>query len=145
MPRTRQPREIPPPLELECLKALWEFGEANVKDVRQVLMRNRPLAYTTVMTILERLARKGGVTRRKVGRSFVYEALLSREHLRQVAVRELVDSFFDSSEQELLDYLIKGGTTPPTVLSAAAAAAAASSSASSGETAAPESLDTSLL
>src|SRR5277367_3767723 len=65
MPRSGT-REIPPPLEVECLKALWTLGEANVKDVRKALTGNRNLAYTTVMTVLDRLARKGGVSRRKV-------------------------------------------------------------------------------
>jgi predicted transcriptional regulator len=111
-------REIPPPLELECLKALWEMGEGNVKDVRIVLTRDRNLAYTTVMTVLERLARKGGVTRRKVGRSFVYAPLLSRDYLRELALRELLNSFFDGSEQSLLGYL-NGGKNRPDAFPAA--------------------------
>ena len=76
-------REIPPPLELECLKVLWTLGEGNVKDVRQALTGSRPLAYTTVMTVLDRLTRKGGVARRKVGRAFVYVPVLSRGVLRR--------------------------------------------------------------
>ena len=47
--------EIPPPLELDCLRALWRIGEGSVKDVRGVITENRNLAYTTVMTVLERL------------------------------------------------------------------------------------------
>ena len=101
-------RDIPPPLELECLKALWTLGEGNVKDVRRALMGNRALAYTTVMTVLDRLTRKGGVTRRKVGRSFVYVPVLSRTNLRQLAVRDLVDRFFDGSDEALMDYLRSG-------------------------------------
>ncbi len=107
MPR-RASRDLPPPLELECLKALWSMGEGSVKDVRLALARDRNLAYTTVMTILDRLARKGRVARRKVGRSFVYAAVLSREELRRLAIRDLVDSFFDGSEQSLIVYLERG-------------------------------------
>ena len=99
------PRDIPPPLELECLKALWSLGEANVKDVRQVLTRNRNLAYTTVMTVLDRLVRRGGVERHKVGRSFLYLPVVTRDTLRRLAVKELVDSFFDGSEEQFLAYL----------------------------------------
>ncbi len=99
------PRDIPPPLELECLKALWMLGEANVRSIRQALLPGRNLAYTTVMTIMDRLARKGAVERRKVGRSFLYVPVLSRETLRRLAVRELVDSFFSGSEDELVSYL----------------------------------------
>ncbi|MEO8125846.1 MAG: BlaI/MecI/CopY family transcriptional regulator [Bryobacteraceae bacterium] len=103
------PREIPPPLELQCLKALWELGEANVKDVRSLLTGNRKLAYTTVMTVLDRLERRGGVRRRKIGRSFVYTPTLSRESLRQLALKEFVDSFFDGSTDSLKDYLEAAG------------------------------------
>jgi len=99
------PREIPPPLELECLKALWRIGDGTVKDVRQVLIEHRNLAYTTVMTVLDRLVRRGSVERQKRGRSFVYTPRLGREELRRLAVKELVDSFFDGSTEQLVAYL----------------------------------------
>jgi predicted transcriptional regulator len=105
---TNGARDMPPPLELECLKALWTLGEGNVKDVRRAMAANRSLAYTTVMTVLDRLARKGGVARRKVGRSFVYAPVLRRENLRRLAIRDLVDRFFDGSEDALVDYLRNG-------------------------------------
>jgi predicted transcriptional regulator len=113
MRKPGSPRDIPPPLELECLKVLWTLGKGNVKDVREVLTRNRNLAYTTVMTILDRLVRKGGVERHKVGRSFVYAPLLSREVLRKLAVKELVDGFFDGNEEALAAYLKSGETRQP--------------------------------
>jgi predicted transcriptional regulator len=103
MPRTA--REVPPPLELECLSALWSLGEGNVQAVRALLVAKRALAYTTVMTMLDRLVRKQVVTRRKVGRSFVYTPAVTREEIRRRAVRELADSLFDGSRQALTDYL----------------------------------------
>jgi len=99
------PREIPPPLELHCLRALWKLGSANVRQVQQALAPDRNLAYTTVMTVMDRLARKGAVERRKAGRTFVYSPVLRRETLQRLAVRDLVDSLFSGSEQELLAYL----------------------------------------
>ncbi len=105
MRRPGPPKEIPPPLELECLKALWGLGEGNVKDVRDALASSRSLAYTTVMTVLDRLARKGAVGRRKVGRSFVYAPVLSRDALRRLAVKELVNSFFDGSAEQFALFL----------------------------------------
>ncbi len=112
-------REIPPPLELECLRALWTIGEASVKDVREVVTRDRALAYTTVMTVLDRLVRRGGVDRRKIGRSFVYRPLISREALQKLAVQQLLDSFFEGSEAALLEYL--GAPNVPAKASAAIA------------------------
>lgn len=106
--RRKRTSEMPPPLELECLKVLWRLGEGSVKDVRHGLTA-RSLAYTTVMTLLDRLARKGGVARRKAGRSFLYAPVLSQDGLRRLAVRDLVDSFFEGSEDALLAYLRQGG------------------------------------
>ena len=105
MRKPRASRELPAPLELECLKALWRLGQGNVGQVRQALLPRRDLAYTTVMTVLDRLARKGGVERRKVGRSFLYSPQVSRDTLRRAALRELMDSFFEGSEEELLSFL----------------------------------------
>jgi len=106
-------REIPPPLEVECLKILWKLGEGNVRDVREALTGSRNLAYTTVMTVLDRLSRKGRVARRKVGRSFVYVPVLSREVLRRLAVQDLVDRYFEGSEDSLMDYLRNGEPEEP--------------------------------
>lgn len=101
----RASRETPPPLELLCLRALWTLGEGSVKDVRQAVAASRSLAYTTIMTVLERLVRKGKLERRKAGRAFVYSATTSRDAVRQVAVRELLAGFFDGSEAQLLAFL----------------------------------------
>ncbi len=110
-------RDVPPPLELLCLKALWSLQEGNVKDVQRIVTETRPLAYTTIMTVLERLLRKGKLTRRKAGRAFIYSPTTGRDEMRKHAIRELLDSFFDGSEDELLRFLGKS----PQKSSAAAA------------------------
>jgi predicted transcriptional regulator len=117
MPRTA--RDVPPPLELACLKALWSLQEGTVRAVQQVVALSRPLAYTTIMTVLDRLVRKGRLTRRKVGRAFVYSPEASRDSMRHAAVHELLDGFFDGSEAELLEFL-----RPAAVLAAASVPAA---------------------
>jgi predicted transcriptional regulator len=121
--RGRTARDIPPPLELECLRALWDLGEANVRTVRERLMSKRPLAYTTVMTMLDRLARKQAVSRKKVGRSFSYTPLISREDIRQLAVREMLDALFDGSAESLAAYL-NGDAAPRQPLTIEVAAGA---------------------
>lgn len=132
MPRTA--RAIPPPLELRCLTALWRLGEANVQSVRDWLAPQKPLAYTTVMTMLDRLTRKGVLTRRKVGRSFFYKAMVSEDEIRSLAVRELTDSLFDGKPDALLEFL---GALPAAVQAQAAPDGAA------GEE--PQRLDAALL
>ena len=105
MARSAGRRDIPPPLELLCLNALWSMGEANVRDVRQTIANDRALAYTTVMTLLDRLVRRGLTTRRKSGRSFFYSPTISRDALRRAALREFLDAYFESSADQLQRFL----------------------------------------
>ena len=105
MPRAAAAREIPPPLELLCLTALWNLGEANVRDVQRAIWRTKPLAYTTVMTLLDRLARKGVLSRRKAGRAFLYSPQVSRDSMRRAALREFLDTYFEGSEEHLREFL----------------------------------------
>ena len=105
MPRLPVTRESPPPLELDCLRALWSLGEGNAGRVRAALAGERPLAYTTVLTLLERLTKRGLLARRKAGRSFIYTPIRDREAMRQVAVREMVELYFDGERESLLAWL----------------------------------------
>ena len=97
--------EIPPPLELDCLRALWRIGEGSVKDVRGVMTEDRNLAYTTIMTVLERLTRRGAVERKKSGRAFVYLPVMGRDQARRLAVKELAATYFEGSVDRLREYL----------------------------------------
>ena len=110
----RHAREVPPPLELMCLRALWSLEEGNVKAVQQVVAQTRPLAYTTIMTVLDRLVRKGMLARRKVGRAYVYAPQSSRDTRRRAAVRELLEGYFDGSEEDLIRFL-RGEVQPAAV------------------------------
>jgi BlaI family penicillinase repressor len=93
------------PLELECLSVLWPMGEGTVRDIHRALAESRPRAYTTVMTIMDRLEQKGIVTRRKVGKAFHYQARLSAEEARLKAVEKIVEGFFDGSQEALAAHL----------------------------------------
>jgi len=75
-------------LELTVMGILWTHGESNVRDVAQKL--DRPLAYTTVMTTLDRLFKKGLLTRRKSERAFLYSPLLSRSKWEQKRAGDLI-------------------------------------------------------
>jgi len=94
-----------PDLELACLRLLWNAGDQTVHEVRDGLRPSRPLAYTTVMTVLDRLARKGVVSRRKVGRAHLYHAEFPRETARQRALERLLDVYFEGSRESLIAFL----------------------------------------
>jgi len=105
MPRAAAARELPPPLELLCLNALWSLGEGSVRDVQQALSPHRTLAYTTVMTLLERMARKGLVSRQKAGRSFRYAPQIARDAIRRIALRGFLTTHFEGSAEQLRNFL----------------------------------------
>ncbi len=89
-------------LELECMKVLWKYPGASVAQVRAGLPR--PLAYTTVMTVLDRMSAKGLVGRRKNGRAYLYTAALDLETARRSAVSRLAARFFENDPAALARY-----------------------------------------
>lgn len=92
-----------PQLEMDCMSVLWRQSAATVAQVRSALPR--ALAYTTVMTVLDRMASKGVVTRRKNGRAYLYSAVLDRETARRAAVERLLASLFENDRAALVEYL----------------------------------------
>lgn len=75
-------------LESSVMEILWSRGESNVRDVAELV--DRPLAYTTVMTTLDRLYKKGLLDRRKSERAFIYTPCLSRRDWERRCAGELV-------------------------------------------------------
>ncbi len=92
-----------PSLELECMKVLWRMDAATVAQVRSAL--SRPLAYTTIMTVLQRMSAKGVVQRRKNGRAFVYSAVLDLDAARQAAVAGVLANLFENDREALVRYI----------------------------------------
>lgn len=82
------------PLEADVLRALWASeGPTSVRDVLERLNegRSKPYAYTTIMTVLSRLAEKGILSRRRRGRGYVYEAAVRDP--AEIAVRDVLRDF----------------------------------------------------
>ncbi|WP_437201543.1 BlaI/MecI/CopY family transcriptional regulator [Planctomicrobium sp. SH664] len=74
--------------ELEIMDVIWNRGQSTVQEVCDAL--ERPLAYTTVMTVLKTLELKRGAVRKvKVGRAFVYESVVSRDEVSQTMLGQL--------------------------------------------------------
>lgn len=83
-------------LEAQVLSVLWDAdGWLTPGDVHSVVSQDRPLAYTTVMTILVRLWRKGVLERRREGRAFAYHPVQSREEHAAERMRKLLTAAGD--------------------------------------------------
>jgi predicted transcriptional regulator len=106
-------RELPPPLEMICLNALWQIGEGNVEEVRRVVSLRRTLAYTTVLTLLDRLTHRGAVSRRKEGRGFRYQPIVGRDRLRRLALTQFLECHFDGSVASLKIFLEQPAESAP--------------------------------
>jgi len=84
------------PLEIAVMEILWERGESNVHDVVEKL--DRPLAYTTVMTTLDRLYKKGLLSRHKSERAFLYSTRQTRREWEQKRAGEFVARFLNGPQ-----------------------------------------------
>jgi predicted transcriptional regulator len=90
------------PLEVSVMEVVWQFGTSNVRDVVQHL--DRELAYTTVMTTMDRLYKKGLLDRVKCDRAFLYSARVSKHEWERQRTDDLLAGFLAGTEpsRELL-------------------------------------------
>lgn len=93
-------------LERAVMEHLWgsEAG-ATVREVHTALEAEREIAYTTVMTVLDRLAKKGVVEREREGRAWRYTAARSRESLSAETIRHTVDHLETDRRAAMLHFL----------------------------------------
>ena len=96
------------PTELRVMKALWEVGPASVAEVRaELATRGHEVAYTTVMTLLGRLAAKQAVQVDKSREPFVYKPAYRRENVLRERLREFVREVFDGNADSLVLRLVE--------------------------------------
>jgi BlaI family penicillinase repressor len=93
------------PLELEIMNVLWDAGPSTVAEVQPRLQGE--LAYTTVMTMLNVLLRKGKVQRLQEGRAYRYSPVVSRQRATEALLMTLVESRgIDSKDLERLSRMV---------------------------------------
>jgi len=97
-------RHVPKPTdaELAILRVLWERGPSTVRQVHELLPRDRPAAYTTALKLLQIMTEKGLVDRDERERTHVYRARLSEEQTQRQLVRDLLDRAFGGSASKLV-------------------------------------------
>jgi BlaI family penicillinase repressor len=95
------------PQELEIMKVVWQRGDATVRDVYETLLERRKIAYTSVMTMMQILVRKGHLKKRRADRAYVYHPSQPETTVVRSMVGEFVDRVFDGSAQPLLVHLLK--------------------------------------
>jgi predicted transcriptional regulator len=93
-------------LQVAVMRVLWDRREATPAEVHRILSRSRPLAITTVATLLARLEKRGAVTQRREGRALVYRAVVSERQVRRTMLGGLVRSLFRSDPGEVVSHLL---------------------------------------
>jgi predicted transcriptional regulator len=86
-------------LERDVMEIAWRHEEINVRETAERL--TSPVAYTTVMTTMDRLYKKGLLSRRKVGRAFVYRAAATRPEIEGAVAGEFVHSLLQDRSEPL--------------------------------------------
>jgi BlaI family penicillinase repressor len=100
-------------LQLAIMHVLWERGEVTVADVRDSLEPARPLAYTTVGTMLAKMEEKGQVTHRSDGRVNVYRAIIQQHQVSRSMVIDLADRLFNGDVKQMVCHLLDGSELTP--------------------------------
>jgi predicted transcriptional regulator len=95
------------PQELEIMKIVWQKGQASVRDVYETLLERRKIAYTTVMTMMRVLQRKGYLKARRDARAYIYRPAHAERQVLRSMVREFVDRVFNGSARPLLVHLVE--------------------------------------
>jgi predicted transcriptional regulator len=98
--------EVLGPLENEIMEVVWETGVVTVRDVHSTLEARRPIAYTTVMTTLGRLADKGFLRRTEEHPAHHYEAVVTRDQYASSTVKNVVDWLVDHFPDPAVAYFV---------------------------------------
>lgn len=93
------------PLELDIMKAVWANPPVTVRVVQAAIRPHRQLAYTTVMTTMHRMYKKGFLIRKLQARTHLYEPAMAYPDVRDAEVARLIQNYFGGSRETLIDYL----------------------------------------
>jgi len=94
-------------LEADIMEYLWEHGTSTVRAVHDHLHKERQLAYTTVMTVMSRLAEKEMLMREQVGNAYAYRPAVSRDDFAQQVVAEVLDALMGNFGDQTVSHFAR--------------------------------------
>lgn len=103
-PHKRGIRQVLGELEADIMEYVWEHGACTVKMVHSHLNKERELAYTTVMTVMSRLAEKDLLRREQIGNAYRYQATICGDQFAQQIVSEVLDSLLASFGEQTVSH-----------------------------------------
>ena len=96
------------PLETLIMNVLWDESPAPVRQVQERLKSIKPMAYSTVLTMMRILREKGFLTSERKGKADLYSPAVTRENAGKRSLGELIDSFLSGSAEALVSQLLNG-------------------------------------
>lgn len=94
-------------LQLRLMQILWDRREASVSEVHAAIHSERPLAYTTIATMLKKMEERDLVAHREQGRAFLYRTIVAAEEVNKSAGRHFVDRLFEGSLANAVCHLLE--------------------------------------
>ncbi len=94
-------------LQRAVMEQVWELGEASVHEVRKKLSRQKKLAYTTILTALQKLEKAGWLEHRREGKTYIYLPTRSREEAGAKSVRKFIERTFDGNALLMFQHLMR--------------------------------------
>ena len=96
-------------LEKDIMEVLWNRGESSVKEILDAISSDRDISYSTVITVTNRMAKKGLLKKRKVGRAYFYNPTYNREQFFDVVSKKMIEGVsgfsFQSAMVHFVDYM----------------------------------------
>ena len=94
-------------LQRSVLEIVWELGEASVHEVRKRLALKKKLAYTTVLTAMQKLEKAGWLRHRNEGKTYIYIPTRTREEAGANSVRKFMERMFDGNALLMFQHLMR--------------------------------------
>jgi len=96
-------------LQKAIMEIVWAMGEATSRQVQERLSEKRPLAYTSVLSVMQRLEKAGWLRHRADQRTYVYQPAFSRDQESQRSLRRFIERVFHGNSQVVIQHLIEQG------------------------------------
>jgi predicted transcriptional regulator len=106
-PTDRGIKQVLGKLEAEVMEILWQRSNQTVSEVEDRLRRKRGIAHTTVLTTLDRMYRKGYLTREKSGKAFVYAPRYTREEFERGLAQEVLGALLGGLGEPVLSTFVE--------------------------------------
>jgi len=94
-------------LEAEIMECMWDLGSASVRRVHECLQEDRNIAYTTVMTVMTRLAEKGLLDRMQEGRAYIYSPVQSRDAFCTGVIKNVMTGLLGQTGRPVLAHFVE--------------------------------------